>query len=37
VKALQGAADGWAYDDDAGVVWIRTPYKGAELKLEVSQ
>jgi alpha-glucosidase len=35
VKALQGAAEGWAYDDDAGVVWIRVPDQGRALKVEV--
>ena len=36
MKALQGAAEGWAYDDDAGVVWIRIPDQGTALKLEVA-
>ncbi|MGO9272589.1 MAG: glycoside hydrolase family 31 protein [Terriglobia bacterium] len=37
VKALQGATAGWAYDDDAGVVWIRVPDQGTALKVEVAQ
>ncbi len=36
VKALQGAAEGWAYDEDAGVVWVRVPDRGTALKLEVA-
>ena len=37
VKALQGKSVGWAYDDDANVVWIRVPDQGAALKVEVRQ
>ena len=37
VKALQGATEGWAYDDHAGVVWIRVPDQGTALKVEVAQ
>ncbi|SPE33180.1 Alpha-glucosidase [Acidobacteriia bacterium SbA2] len=35
--ALQGSGEGWAWDEDAGVVWIRVPDRGTELKLEVAQ
>ena len=37
VKALQSATEGWAYDEDAGVVWIRVPDQGTALKLEVAR
>ena len=37
VKALQGATEGWAYDDGAGVVWIKIPDQGTALKVEVAQ
>lgn len=37
VKALQGKSAGWAYDDDAGVVWIRLPDQGTALIVEVVQ
>ena len=37
VKVLQGASEGWAYDDDAGVVWIKVPDQGRALKVEVAQ
>lgn len=37
VKALQGATTGWAYDDEAGVVWVRIPDQGTAVKLEVAQ
>src|ERR1039458_2805572 len=36
LKTLQGAGEGWAYDDDAGVVWIRVPDRGTGLKLDVA-
>ena len=36
VKALEEATAGWAYDDDAGVVWIRVPDQGTALKVEVA-
>jgi alpha-glucosidase len=36
IQALQRTAEGWAYDDDAGVVWIRIPDQGTALKLEVA-
>jgi alpha-glucosidase len=35
--ALRGSGEGWAWDEDAGVVWIRVPDQGTELKLEVAQ
>jgi alpha-glucosidase len=37
VKVLQEASEGWAYADDAGVVWIRVPDQGTALQVEVTQ
>ncbi|MBZ5561265.1 MAG: glycoside hydrolase family 31 protein [Acidobacteriia bacterium] len=34
LKALQAASEGWAYDEDAGVVWVRVPDRGTALKLK---
>lgn len=36
VEALKGAPEGWAYDVDSNVLWIKVPDQGAALKLEVS-
>jgi alpha-glucosidase len=37
VQALQGVSEGWAYDGDAGVVWIRVPDRGTAVKVMVAQ
>jgi hypothetical protein len=37
VKALQGASEGWAYDEDADIVWIRVPDLGTGVKVEIAQ
>jgi alpha-glucosidase (family GH31 glycosyl hydrolase) len=37
VKALQGASEGWAYDEDAGVVWLKTPDRGGALTVHIVQ
>jgi alpha-glucosidase len=37
LKALWGASEGWAYDDDAGVVSIKVLDQGTALKLEMAQ
>ncbi len=37
LKALQEAAQGWAYDENSGVVWIKVPDQGAALKVEVTR
>ncbi len=36
VKALQSAPEGWAYDADAAVVWVRVPDRGTALKVTVA-
>jgi alpha-glucosidase len=36
VKALERAIEGWAYDDDAHIVWIKVPDQGTALKIEVA-
>lgn len=36
VKALQKTLQGWAYDENANVVWIRVPDQGTALKFVVS-
>ncbi len=35
LKALQLAPEGWACDEDAGVVWVRVPDRGAALKVTI--
>jgi alpha-glucosidase len=37
VKALQGTNEGWTYDVDAAVVWVRLADQGAALNIEVLQ
>ena len=36
VKALQQSSEGWAYDEDASVVWVKTPDTGGALKVQVT-
>jgi hypothetical protein len=37
VNALQKATEGWAYDDNTNIVWIRVPDQGTALELVASQ
>jgi alpha-glucosidase len=37
VKALQGVAQGWAYDESASVVWIRVPDSGTAVNVRALQ
>ena len=36
VGALAKAPEGWAFDDNANVVWIKLPDQGTAMKLEVT-
>ena len=35
VKALEGAAQGWAYDETTEIVWLKIPDRGAALKAQI--
>jgi alpha-glucosidase len=37
VSSLQESAQGWAYDQEAGIVWVRVPDQGAAMKIDVVQ
>jgi alpha-glucosidase len=37
VKDLQGVREGWTYDEDASVAWVRVRDQGTALKIEVAQ
>jgi alpha-glucosidase len=37
LKSLAGSVEGWLYDDEAGVVWIRLPDRGAAVNVQVAQ
>jgi hypothetical protein len=35
LNELNAAAEGWAYDDAAGVVWLKTPDRGVATKAQI--
>jgi hypothetical protein len=36
LEALQGASEGWAYDEETSIVWLRIPDRGVAVKALIS-
>jgi hypothetical protein len=35
VEALEGASQGWAYDDATDIVWLKIPDQGIALRAQI--